>query len=250
MSVTPLYETDNEDDGAANVPFDAQRKSSNARKTNLAQRQSRTNRSQEPRILAVSSEKSSTVNLKGMLRKSKVEDALATTFTPLKSNKSDEEFEAEVADYKRKQRSKSGARDDNKAHGTGTLKFANYQFEGQYVVRKHGRGKAMWTDGSKYDGEWYENKIQGFGTMVWPDGRMYQGEWFHNEMTGIGLYSWHDGRKFVGEYKAGEKQGYGIYKFANGALHLGYWVDGKGAGLGAYQRGDTRIKYGLWEDGQ
>ena len=27
--------------------------------------------------------------------------------------------------------------------------------------KKHGRGTYSWTDGSKYEGDWYENKIKG-----------------------------------------------------------------------------------------
>jgi len=38
---------------------------------------------------------------------------------------------------------------------------------------KHGKGLYIWNDGSQYDGEWYENKINGSGTYVWPDGRRY-----------------------------------------------------------------------------
>ena len=42
---------------------------------------------------------------------------------------------------------------------------------------KHGHGKYTWTDGSIFEGEWYENKINGKGIYVWPDGRKYIGEW-------------------------------------------------------------------------
>lgn len=39
--------------------------------------------------------------------------------------------------------------------------------------KKHGLGLYCWNDGSKYDGEWYENKIKGIGTYTWLDGRKY-----------------------------------------------------------------------------
>ena len=41
---------------------------------------------------------------------------------------------------------------------------------------KHGHGKYIWNDGSMYEGEWYENKINGRGIYIWPDGRKYNGE--------------------------------------------------------------------------
>lgn len=37
--------------------------------------------------------------------------------------------------------------------------------------KKHGFGLYNWIDGSRYSGEWYENKIKGFGTYSWLDGR-------------------------------------------------------------------------------
>mgnify|MGYP003346586257 CR=1 FL=1 len=68
-----------------------------------------------------------------------------------------------------------------------------------------------WNDGSRYDGEWQENKIKGMGTYTWLDGREYRGEWVDNNMDGIGVYTWQDGRKYEGEYKDDKKQGYGVY---------------------------------------
>ena len=64
--------------------------------------------------------------------------------------------------------------------GTGALNFGDYSFEGEYTIRKHGKGKAMWGDGKKYDGAWFENRIEGMGTMEWADGRRYSGEWLDN----------------------------------------------------------------------
>jgi hypothetical protein len=32
---------------------------------------------------------------------------------------------------------------------------------------KHGHGKFIWNDGSMYEGEWFENKINGSGIYVW-----------------------------------------------------------------------------------
>lgn len=43
------------------------------------------------------------------------------------------------------------------------------------MVKKHGNGKYSWTDGSCYDGDWYENKIRGNGTYEWLDGRKFTG---------------------------------------------------------------------------
>ena len=43
------------------------------------------------------------------------------------------------------------------------------------MIKKHGTGKYMWINGSKYNGEWYENNVDGIGTYSWRDGRKYRG---------------------------------------------------------------------------
>jgi len=54
-------------------------------------------------------------------------------------------------------------------------------------------------DGSKYEGEWVNNKINGKGIYKWKDGRVYNGEWLNNNMHGYGVYTWlEDGRKYEG----------------------------------------------------
>jgi len=36
---------------------------------------------------------------------------------------------------------------------------------------KHGKGMYVWADGQEYDGDWRENRIQGYGSYKWSDGR-------------------------------------------------------------------------------
>lgn len=68
-------------------------------------------------------------------------------------------------------------------------------------ANKHGYGVYKWADGSRFDGQWSENKISGLGTYSWLDGRQYKGEWKNNNMEGFGFYSWKDGRKYEGQYR-------------------------------------------------
>ena len=69
-----------------------------------------------------------------------------------------------------------------------------------------------------YEGEWYENKINGTGVYVWPDGRKYDGEWKDNNMHGKGVYTWKDGEEYDGQWKNGLFHGKGTKKLpeANG----------------------------------
>jgi L1 cell adhesion molecule like protein len=41
----------------------------------------------------------------------------------------------------------------------------------------HGRGVFRWADGRKYEGEYHDDKKQGYGVFTWPDGRKYEGYW-------------------------------------------------------------------------
>ena len=48
--------------------------------------------------------------------------------------------------------------------------------------KKEGSGKYTWADGTTYDGEWNDNKINGHGIYLWADGRKYYGSWSNNDM--------------------------------------------------------------------
>jgi hypothetical protein len=57
--------------------------------------------------------------------------------------------------------------------------------------------------------------MEGYGTYNWPDGTKYVGEWKDNRMHGQGTRTWADGGKYVGEYNDDIEVG-GWY----------YWPDG------------------------
>ena len=45
-----------------------------------------------------------------------------------------------------------------------------------------------WVDGSVYEGEFYNNNINGKGKYVWGDKRDYEGDWVNNKMEGKGIF--------------------------------------------------------------
>ena len=69
-------------------------------------------------------------------------------------------------------------------------------------------------DGSKYEGEFCDNEIEGQGVYYWPDGKIYKGEWEMNKMNGEGELSWEDGRRYKGGYKEDKKNGIGVFIMA------------------------------------
>ena len=56
--------------------------------------------------------------------------------------------------------------------------------------------------GSKYEGEWKDDKRAGRGTKIWTNGRRYEGEWQNDEINGEGKWRWGDGRFYWGKFKS------------------------------------------------
>ena len=54
---------------------------------------------------------------------------------------------------------------------------------------KIGRGRFTTPDGSKYVGEWKDDKKSGQGTKTWTNGDMYEGEFKDGKYHGQGTYT-------------------------------------------------------------
>lgn len=52
----------------------------------------------------------------------------------------------------------------------------------------NGKGKMEWPDNKVYEGDYLDDKKQGFGVFIWPDGRYYEGEWKNGKQHGVGTY--------------------------------------------------------------
>ena len=119
------------------------------------------------------------------------------------------------------------------------------------MSKKEGTWFYTWADGSTYNGQWLDNKIEGFGTYLWIDGRKFYGQWKSNDMHGHGIYIYADGIRYDGDYQNDKKEGYGIYIWTDGRRYEGWWHKGKQHGLGTYTdtaKGTKR--FGLWEHGK
>ena len=119
--------------------------------------------------------------------------------------------------------------------GSGVATYENKDsYEGDFVKGlRTGRGIYRFQDeaggavGSKYDGEWKDNKMHGMGVYRWIDGRMYEGSYVHDKKHGYGVYRWADGRKYEGKWENGKQHGRGKYLLLNGEVKVGDWVNGK-----------------------
>ena len=53
----------------------------------------------------------------------------------------------------------------------------------------NGRGTYKWPDGRKYEGEYSDDRKEGYGVYTWPDGRVYDGQWHAGKQHGEGKYT-------------------------------------------------------------
>ena len=90
----------------------------------------------------------------------------------------------------------------------------------------HGKGKYNWNEHKYYDGSWDKGDINGNGIFVYNDGSFYEGEFIKGKKCGKGKYVWNENKYYDGNWKNDKQNGYGIYYY-NGKITEGYWIDGK-----------------------
>lgn len=66
----------------------------------------------------------------------------------------------------------------------------------------------IWSDGSRYQGEWLNGRIHGYGVMRWSKhtpwpGDRYEGQWANGVPEGYGIYIYGDGRQVEGTWVSG-----------------------------------------------
>ena len=116
-------------------------------------------------------------------------------------------------------------------------------------------------NGFSYDGNWENNKPNGYGAETYSDGSRYDGEFMDGLKHGKGNFHWNDGRKYVGEFREGYMHGKGLLTKGNGVFD-GYFernekVEGQmttefGRYKGKFVRGMMEDEHGLfeWNDGK
>jgi len=119
---------------------------------------------------------------------------------------------------------------NDKQHGHGTH-WANdngklrLQYRGGFGNgKRQGSGTFAYSDGGRYDGEWYDGKRHGQGTMTYVDGTVYEGAWQNGMRHGPGTLFMVNGDTFQGEYALDMKEGPGtFYYVSSNKRYDGVW---------------------------
>lgn len=78
--------------------------------------------------------------------------------------------------------------------------------------------------------------MDGNGVFYWPDNRKYEGQYKNDKKEGYGVFEWYDlvmfrpdGRVYKGHWKGGKQHGEGEYfnSKESGVIKKGIWNDGK-----------------------
>ncbi|KAD3641489.1 hypothetical protein E3N88_30713 [Mikania micrantha] len=139
-----------------------------------------------------------------------------------------------------------------KCSGSGVYYYnLNGRYEGDWVDQKYdGYGVETWAKGSRYRGQYRQGLRHGYGVYRFYTGDMYAGEWFKGQCHGYGIHTCEDGSKYSGEFKGGIKHGLGHYRFRNGDTYAGEYFADKMHGFGVYRFANGHRYEGAWHEGR
>ena len=127
----------------------------------------------------------------------------------------------------------SGLFKDGKILKGTALYLDGSKYVGEFRNNKpSGYGTFQWSNGDKYFGEWKNGKINGNGTRIWKDGRKYMGDFKNDIFHGSGSLFYPDGKRYDGGFLKGKRHGEGTITYADGSSYIGNFINGKADGLG------------------
>ncbi|KAL8088953.1 hypothetical protein AgCh_038647 [Apium graveolens] len=139
-----------------------------------------------------------------------------------------------------------------KCSGSGVYYYnMSGRYEGDWIDEKYdGYGVETWAKGSRYRGQYRQGLRHGFGVYRFYTGDVYSGEWCNGQSHGYGAHTCEDGSRYVGEFKWGVKHGLGSYHFRNGDVYAGEYFADKMHGFGVYSFAHGHRYEGGWHEGK
>ncbi|XP_010274530.1 PREDICTED: MORN repeat-containing protein 1 [Nelumbo nucifera] len=139
-----------------------------------------------------------------------------------------------------------------KCSGSGVYYYyMSGRYEGDWVDERYdGYGVETWARGSRYRGQYRQGLRHGLGVYRFYTGDVYSGEWSNGQSHGCGVHTCEDGSRYVGEFKWGVKHGLGHYHFRNGDTYAGEYFADKMHGFGVYRFANGHRYEGAWHEGR
>lgn len=124
-------------------------------------------------------------------------------------------------------------------------------FTGQVNAKgePHGRGVLLYSDGTRFCGQWQGGKRSGHGVWTTASGAKYDGEWKSDEWHGEGVETEISGGVYTGTYKSGQRSGRGEYRRKDGGGYDGEWKHGLMHGSGRLTEPSGDAYSGQMKDG-
>jgi len=103
-------------------------------------------------------------------------------------------------------------------------------------------------DGTKYLGDWLNDKPHGQGTLSAVGKFEYAGEFANGVREGTGTLETADGKKYIGQWQNDVPHGQGKIIYPDGAVFVGQFENGRRNGLGEAVYTDGTKYDGQWQD--
>ena len=113
-----------------------------------------------------------------------------------------------------------------------------------------GRGRLIFRKGDYFEGEFKNNKANGFGKYVNINGEIYIGNWVNDKQEGKGELILKNGSRYIGEFKNGMENGKGKIIWNDSSFYEGDFVDNNFEGYGIYMMRNKKNYIGQWKMGQ
>ena len=122
-------------------------------------------------------------------------------------------------------------------------------FEGEFKQNKaNGFGKYVNIKGEIYIGNWINDKQEGEGELILKDGSRYNGHFKNGMKNGNGKISWNDSSYYEGNFVNNYFDGYGVYMMRNKKAYIGEWKKGQMNGFGIFICPDGKCYKGYYEN--
>ena len=118
--------------------------------------------------------------------------------------------------------------------------------------KKNGYGEEKYKDGSIYKGEFKNGLREGNGILILKsknkDYYVYKGEFKKDQIWGKGRFKWNNKKEYIGDWENSEISGYGI--LLDGQVkHIGYFSHNMKEGFGAdFYEEQSYVLLGKWKE--